>query len=168
MVIWRPSALAITGDQCLAEDILQEVFLRMYRYAATIDTMLPLEPWLYRVTSRVTYSWVKRIRWLFARLQENINRWALAPDPRFDPERVAEDREHRAIVHRAIDRLPRAQRVVVVLHYLEELSTREIAEVMDVPEGTVKSRLHYARLKLRKLLQDEGYSSVAEVVYDFS
>ena len=39
---------------------------------------------------------------------------------------------------------------------------------MDVPEGTVKSRLHYARLKLRKLLQDEGYSSVAEVVYDFS
>ncbi|MCJ7738221.1 MAG: RNA polymerase sigma factor, partial [Anaerolineae bacterium] len=105
---------------------------------------------------------------LFDRLQRNFDHWALAPAPQSDPERAIEDRECWASVHRAIDRLPRAQRVVVVLHYLEGLSTREIAEVMDIAEGTVKSRLHYARLKLKKSLQDEGIRSVAEVVYDFS
>jgi len=167
LMVYR-TALAITGDQDMAEDVLQEVFLRMYRYAATIDTNVSLEPWLYRVTTRVTYTWVKRVRQLVEHLQGAAGRWDLARSLQSGPEQVAEERERWVSVHKAIDTLPRVHRVVVVLHYLEGLSTRELADVMEIPEGTVKSRLHYAREKLRTLLQEEGYGPAAEVVYDFT
>jgi len=59
------TALAITHDEQMAEDILQETFLRIYAYADRIDETLPLGPWLYRVTVNLAYSWIRRARlWL--------------------------------------------------------------------------------------------------------
>ena len=59
------TALAIIHDEGAADDVLQDVFLRIYTYAHRIDTTLPLEPWLYRVTVNQAYSWITRTkRWV--------------------------------------------------------------------------------------------------------
>ncbi len=56
------TALAITGDQDAANDLLQDVFLRLFRFANRIDENRPLQPWLYRMTTNLAYTWVKRDR----------------------------------------------------------------------------------------------------------
>jgi len=64
--------------------------------------------------------------------------------------------------------LPPRQRIVIILYYLEGLSLKEIAYVMDVPEGTVKSRLHYARRSLKEAILEQEHRLVPEVAYDFT
>lgn len=160
------TATAITHDEHMAEDILQEVFLRVNRYAASFDETQPFEPWIYRITVNLSYSWTNRAkRWVhfFQGAMERLK----APSAR-DPERVTAVREQRELVRRAVERLPESHRVVVILYYLEGLDVSEVALVLDVPEGTVKSRLFYARQKLRDAIavQPSGVSS--EVVYDFT
>ena len=160
------TALAITRDERAAEDILQEAFLRVYAYADSIDGTVPLGPWLYRVTVNLAYSWTSRVkRWLHS-LQGTLDCWSSSA--RWLPEAEAEEQEQREILQQAIDALPAGHRVVIVLYYLEGLSLKEIAQVTDVPEGTVKSRLHYAREKLRKAILEQERKLVPEVAYDFT
>ncbi|NLE43088.1 MAG: RNA polymerase sigma factor [Chloroflexi bacterium] len=162
------TALAITGDPDVADDILQEVFLRLYRYADTVDQTVDLGPWLYRVTTRLTYTWIRRMQCWAGRFQEILDRWALVPGIRSGPERAVEQSEQWRVLLAAIDALPTVQRVVVVLHYLENLSTQEIAEILEAPEGTVKSRLYYARAKLREAMLSQGYGPTIEIAYEFT
>jgi RNA polymerase sigma-70 factor (ECF subfamily) len=160
------TALAITHDEKAAEDILQEVFLRIYTYADRIDETRTLGPWLYRVTVNLAYSWTSRVkRWLRS-FQDILDRWTSPAQWR--PEAEAEKREQRYVLQQAIDALPPRHHAVIVLYYLEELSLKEIAYVMDIPEGTVKSRLHYARERLRKSILERERGLVPEVAYDFT
>lgn len=160
------TALAITFDERAAEDILQDVFLRAYSYADRLDETVTLGPWLYRVTVNSSYTWTNRVkRWLYL-LQDTLDR--LAPSSQWYPEATAEEQEWQQMIQRAIDALPPHHRVVIVLHYLEGLSLKEIAHVTDVPEGTVKSRLHYARGKLKKAIREQERRLVPEVAYDFT
>jgi len=144
------TALAITGDSDAAADLLQDVFLRLFRFAYHIDVQRPLEPWLYRMTTNLSYTWVKRSRRWLHPLEDLVDR--LASFGRPTPHEVVEQNDEWETVQRAITRLPLAQRVVVVLYYLNDLSLQEIAEITEVPVGTVKSRLHYGRLALKKIL----------------
>jgi len=160
------AALAITFDERAAEDILQDVFLRAYTYADCLDETVTLGPWLYRVTINSAYTWTNRVkRWLYL-LQDTLDR--LASPSQWYPEAMVEEQEWRHMIQRAIEALPSRHRVVIVLHYLEGLSLKEIAHVTDVPEGTVKSRLHYARGKLRKTILEQERRLVPEVAYDFT
>jgi RNA polymerase sigma-70 factor (ECF subfamily) len=68
------------------------------------------------------------------------------------PDNIAEQDEDWQLIQRAITALPVTQRVVVVLYYLGELPLQEISEILEVPVGTVKSRLHYGRRSLKKQL----------------
>ena len=160
------TALVITRDERAAEDILQEAFLRVYAYADRIDETVPLAPWLYRVTVNLAYSWTGKIkRWLHF-LRGMLDCWT--PSTRWHPEAAAEKREWQQILQQAIDALSPRHRAVIVLHYLEGLSLKEIAHVIDVPEGTVKSRLHYAREHLRRAILERERRVVPEVAYDFT
>ena len=144
------TALAITGDEDVASDLLQDVFLRLFRFADHIDNQRALEPWLYRMTANLAYTWLRRDRrWL--RPLEDLADW-LAGSARNATYEVVELQDDWSQVQKAVDRLPLSQRVVVVLFYLNDLSLQEIAEILDVPVGTVKSRLHYGRLALKKML----------------
>ncbi len=162
LAVYR-TALAITRDPHVAEDILQDVFLRLYTYAASVKPHRPLAPWLYRTTINLSYTWFSKHRWL-APLDDVIER--LIEPLRHHPEPAAEHRAGREQVQQAIDSLPFNQRVVVILHYLNDLSLQEIAEVLDCPLGTVKSRLHYARESLRQTL--EATASSRELLYEFT
>lgn len=160
------TAAAITHDQRMAEDILQEVFLRINRYADSFDQTQPFEPWLYRITVNLSYSWTNRAKRWVSCLQDVVHRLK-APSWR-NPEKVTESREESAILRRAVDTLPDSHRVVVVLYYLEGLSVSEVAYAVGVPEGTVKSRLYYAREKLGKAIAEQEEGILSEVVYDFT
>jgi RNA polymerase sigma-70 factor, ECF subfamily len=144
------TALAITGDSEAAADLLQEVFLRLFRFAYRIDAERPLEPWLYRMTTNLSYTWVKRSRRWLHPLEELIDR--ISFPSRQSVQDVVERNDEWEMVKRAISSLPLTQRVVVVLYYLDDLSLLEISEILEVPVGTVKSRLHYGRLALKKKL----------------
>ncbi len=145
------SAIVITQDNAAAEDIAQECFLKIHRYANRIDTNLPLIPWLYRVTVNLSYTWVTRQKRRTISLEGMVDR-LISPNW-LSPDHLAEHSETQRQVREAIGELNLNQRVVVALHYLSGLSLEEIAEILDCPLGTVKSRLHYARENLRHQLE---------------
>lgn len=160
------TALAITGDAEAAADLLQDTFLRLYRFADKIDPDRPLEPWLYRIVANLSYTWVKRHN-RFVRSIEDVASW-LGGNKKDSPASKAEEKETWLVLRQAILSLPVAQRVVVVLYYINDLSLQEIAEVLNVPEGTVKSRLFYGRQALRRYFELDGTVDLREVVYEFT
>jgi RNA polymerase sigma-70 factor (ECF subfamily) len=153
------TALAITGDYDAASDLLQDVFLRLFRFAQRIDRERPLQPWLYRMTTNLAYTWVKRDqRW--KKPFENLADW-LAGSNKNQTYEAIERMDDWDRLQRAVAGLPLSQRVVVVLYYLNDLSLQEIGEILDIPVGTVKSRLHYGRQALKKELS-LGLGSIVE------
>lgn len=162
------TALAISGDSEVANDLLQDVFLRLYRYADHVDQERPLEPWIYRMTANLAYSWMKR-RGRGKRILEEMYEWFLTGSGITSPQEMAEEREEWEQVQQALVDLPLTQRVVVVLYYLNEFSLQEISETLDIPIGTIKSRLHYGRRALQQSLRErrtpEG-SRLPELQYE--
>jgi RNA polymerase sigma-70 factor (ECF subfamily) len=159
------TALAIAGEPEAAADLLQDVFLRLYRFAERIDVSRPLEPWLYRVTTNLSYTWVKRRHRWFSPL-EDIADW-LASSKKQNPHYASERDEESQQIQQAVSNLPIQQRIVIVLYYINNLSLQEIAEILEIPEGTVKSRLHYGRQALKKTLGlQEGLVPVIQ--YEFT
>lgn len=144
------TAVAITHDSAAAEDITQDCFLKVHHYAYRIDTSLPLAPWLYRVTVNLAYSWISRRQKRRISLEGMMD--TLMSPMRQAPDQMAEHTEVQVQVREAIRELNFNQRVVVVLHYLNGLNVYDIAEILDCPVGTVKSRLYYARETLRHRL----------------
>jgi len=159
------TALAVTGDPASAADLLQDVFLRMHRFADRIDPERPLEPWLYRATTNLTYTYVKRHKRLLRPL-EDMAEW-LSGNKKHSPAHIAEKGEEWDDIQKAISRLPLMQRMVVVLYYINDLSIQEISEILDVPVGTVKSRLYYSRQVLKQSLESNGMD-LREVQYEFT
>lgn len=158
------SAVVITQDSAAAEDIAQECFLKIHRYANRIDTQLPLVPWLYRVTVNLSYTWITRHKKRSISLEMVVDR--LISPHWLAPDQIAENSETQRQVRDAIRNLNLNQRVVVALHYLSGLSLEEIAEILDCPVGTVKSRLHYARENLRHRL--ETFNMPGEVAHGYA
>ena len=160
------TALAITRDEHAAEDILQECFVRLYHYAASIDAERPLKPWLYRVVVNLSYDWLSRKPAL--QPLDDVLEWLSGlPNVFPSPDHRAEERELHGMVRDLIAELPMSHQAVVVLFYLENLSLEEVAEVMELPVGTVKSRLYYARKRLRDALA-QRQRPVPEMAYEFT
>jgi len=164
LMVFR-TALGVTGDPAAAADLLQDVFLRVHRFADRIDPSRPLEPWLYRTTVNLTYTWVKRHKRIMKPLEE-IAEW-LSDGNKQCPSNIAEKDEEWEDVRKAISRLSLGQRVVVVLYYINDLPLQEISEVLDMPVGTVKSRLYYGRKALKGHLETTG-GKIQEVQYEFT
>lgn len=158
------TAVGITHDSAVAEDIAQDCFLRLHHYANRVDTSLPLAPWLYRVTVNLAYTWITRRQKRRVSLEALVDH--LTAPPASAPDQLAEHNELHAEVRRAVEELPFNQRAVVVLHYLSGLSLEEIAVVVECPLGTVKSRLYYARETLRRKLG--GVSVESEVAHGYA
>ena len=163
MCVYR-TALAMTHDPSAAEDILQDCFLRLHKYAHSVDSSLPLRPWLYRVTANLAYNWGRRRkRWQTP--LDGVLDWLVNPIIR-SPEWYAEMSDLQSEVMEAISSLSINQRIVIVLFYLNSLSLKEIALIMDCPVGTVKSRLYHGRANLRRKLEAR-HQMAPEMAYEF-
>ncbi len=139
--------LALTKDPSTADEVVVDTFARAYRSLLRLEPERSLRPWLYRVAVNLAYNRRPRKGLTFSPL-ESASEEALVNDER-SPSSLAELAELRPLVIACLDTLGPKHRVVVVLHYLNGLNLAEIAEVVDCPVGTVKSRLHYALLRLR-------------------
>ncbi len=164
MTVYR-TALAITRDPSVAEDILQDCFLRLHKYAHSIDSSLPLRPWLYRVTTNLAYNWEKRKKYWSISLDDVLD-WLAGPT-NSSPEWRAEMSDMQGQVMDAVSSLNTNQRIVIVLHYLNSLDLKEIASILNCPIGTVKSRLHYGRKNLRQQLE-KRHRAIPEMAYEFA
>ncbi|HEY7623868.1 MAG TPA: sigma-70 family RNA polymerase sigma factor [Candidatus Limnocylindria bacterium] len=139
--------LAITKDPSAAEEIVVDTFARAHRALARLEPDDSLRPWLYRVAVNLSYNRRPRKNVVLSSLDDAADE-ALANEEG-SPSSVAEQAELRRLVLAAVEELGPKHRLVVVLHYLNGLNLTEIAEVVECPVGTVKSRLHYALRRLR-------------------
>ncbi|MBN1486649.1 MAG: RNA polymerase sigma factor [Anaerolineae bacterium] len=160
------TALAITHDERAAEDILQECFVRLNTYAKSVDSSRPLRPWLYRVTVNLSYDWSSKRRW--SKPLEDVIEWLSGIPGSFPaPDHSAEEKETVHLVREVIADLPHSHKTVIVLFYMENQKVEDIAEILELPVGTVKSRLHYARKRLREALT-QRQRPVPEMAYEFT
>jgi RNA polymerase sigma-70 factor (ECF subfamily) len=148
--IYRTS-LAITRDPGVAEEVLQDCFYKTYLHIERIQPDVPLLPWLHRVAVNLSCNAIKRRRAWLEPLESIAER--LFADPRHSPEHLFEQGELQVTIRDIVNELPLKHRVVVVLHYLQEMSLPEIAVALECPVGTVKSRLHYARKVLKQEME---------------
>ncbi len=139
-----------------AEDVAQDVFLQVFRSAENFAGRSRFRTWLYGVATHVCNHAIRtraRRRDAMAGNAEEMATAIAVPDTRSGilDSLVAEERRH--AVRTAVMELDTNQRVVLLLRDWEDLSYSEIAEVLQIPEGTIKSRAYYARLQLAKVLR---------------
>jgi len=143
-------ALRMMGSADEAEDLLQEVFLQAHRKLAGFRGESTLGTWLYRLTMNHCLDHLRGRQAKMSRATDSLDEEGAiepaAPAPSVPPAISRMDLE------RAIDRLPAGARAAFLLHDVEGFEHREIAEILGVSEGTSKSQVHKARMKLRALL----------------
>lgn len=149
--------LHLTGDKMLADDLYQDTFLKAVEKLNQLETDGNLKGYLLSVACRLWKNQKRKFAW----------RNRIAPTETFDEERrecaqTAEDvlqdylrEEEKGIVRKAVSKLEDKYKIPVLLYYMEDLSVAEVAGVMGIPSGTVKSRLSVARKRLGSEL--EGY-----------
>ncbi len=145
--MWERSLFYYLRRLALAEedtwDALQETWLKIFRAIRSIRDPKSFPAFLYTTARRVAFGRLRRAGHEDAQsIVEDVS----ASDCAF----IAFDNAEQ--VHHAIDKLPFLQREAVTLYFLEDLSIDDIAQVLDVPVGTVKSRLHYAKQAIRKII----------------
>jgi RNA polymerase sigma-70 factor (ECF subfamily) len=141
--------LNLVRDQHLAEDILQEVFIRIYRKLRWLREPELFRAWAYRIASREAFRYLKRERhWSDQVRDEEVLTAIPAAQGTFPPELT--DR-----LPELVGTLSPASRAVVVLFYLHEMSLAETATVLDIPIGTAKSRLAYGLECLRRTFKEK-------------
>ncbi len=140
----------LAGDAHLAEDLTQESFLAAWKKIGSFKANSSLGTWLHTIAYRKFIDARRR----GGRLAEPTDdaRLVQAPSSAAAPAARASANDEAQRLHRAIDRLPAAQRDVIVLHYLQGLSYEEMAAVLDQPSGTVKWRTRQALENLRSML----------------
>jgi RNA polymerase sigma-70 factor, ECF subfamily len=142
--------LSLVGKTPLAEDVLQEVFLRIYRKLRWLRAPELFRPWAYRIASREAFKHLRRERrWSDQARDES----ALADRPA-PPAPGEVSREEIEQLSRLVAEVSPASRAVIVLHYQHELTLEEVGEVLGIGLGTVKSRLAYGLTQLRRELRN--------------
>lgn len=141
----------LVGESALAEDILQDVFLRIYRKLGWLNDPLLFRSWAYRIASREAFKRLKRERRWLEQVRDETMLEAIpaeAPEENFAPELI----EHLPTL---IERVSPASRAVLILHYLQEMPLTEVAEVLGIAVGTAKSRLSYGLGIMRRAINEQ-------------
>ena len=147
---WQPRfgrfAWRLTDDREAVRDVVQDAWMAIIRGIKRLDDPALFRSWAYRIVSNKCADWMR----------QRVAQRGLAQELRFAPEpanREPESPDEAERLRGALRRLPEEQRAILSLHYLDGMGVAEIARVMNVPVGTVKSRLHHARNRLRKALE---------------
>ncbi len=138
-------------DPLSLDDLVQEVFLRAWKGLPKFRQSSQFSTWLYRITWNVATDRRQILARDRSRLQTIAQNISTQHD---DPDPIQLD--YQDLVRRGLDALSEDRRSVLILHDLEELPQKEVAEILEIPVGTVKSRLFYARAAMRKFLESSG------------
>ena len=152
-------AIQITKNHEDANDVMQDTFLKVYESIHSFRKDAAFETWLYRIVVNHATNLVKRRERRRESPLSGTSEMEIHPDLRraadlaSNPHLNLERKERQRWVTQAINSLPLKQRTVVILHEFEGLTHPEIASILNCSEGTIRSRLHYARHKLKDLLR---------------
>lgn len=154
------AARSLVGSYEDAQDLTQEAFVKAYRARASYDPGQPFLPWFHRILRNTCFSFLRkkgrlRERSIHARAQgqdDGDETWEILDTGAARPSDGAEARETAEVFSSALEKLSPRDREIIVLRHYQELSYKEIAAALSIPEGTVMSRLFHARKRLRALL----------------
>jgi RNA polymerase sigma-70 factor, ECF subfamily len=141
----------LLGDSTSAEDVRAEVFLAVWRQAGRFEARCSVSTWLLAITRNKALSSLRRTREVYL----DAEAAALVPDPADDAETNVLKKDRDDILRRATGRLPRKQAEVIDLVYYHGKSIAEVAQILGIPENTVKTRMHHARKRLAAWLEVE-------------
>lgn len=157
------AARSLVGNYEDAQDLTQEAFVKAYRARETYDPSQPFLPWFHRILRNTCFSFLRkkgrlRERSIHSRAnaQDDGNEtWEIIDARAAAPSDDAEAKETAEVFSDALDKLSARDREIIVLRHYQELSYKEIAAALDVPEGTVMSRLFHARKRIKNLLASQ-------------
>jgi RNA polymerase sigma-70 factor (ECF subfamily) len=139
----------LTGE---AEDMAQEVLVKVYRSLDTYDSAYSMNTWIYRIARNHCIDTVRKyIRNRAVPLSRAVE------SPRPGPEKTALTAEELELVESFLGSLERNDRQIAFLRFYEDFKYREISDVLDIPAGTVKYRVHEIRKGLKAFLEEQGY-----------
>jgi RNA polymerase sigma-70 factor (ECF subfamily) len=141
----RRLCLRMTGDHHRAEDLTQETFARVFASRASFDSSRPFSTWLWRIALNLCHEESRRTR---MRARDHL----AARSSHVDPRDAVIESERIQLVRDALSRLEQIDRAIVVLREYENLKFRQIAQVLEMPEGTVKWRMSEALQQLSRQL----------------
>lgn len=141
-------ACGVLGNAADAEDVTQDAFVRAYAKLADLRDPERFRAWVCRIVRRLALNRMRSET--RARRREELA--SSDADPVIDVEALAQEREFQARVRREIERLPDKLREVLLLYAVEGLGSGAVGELLGIPEGTVRSRLHLARKQLLREL----------------
>jgi RNA polymerase sigma-70 factor, ECF subfamily len=147
-------AYKFVGKHEEAEDLTQDIFLKIFKALATFDRRANFQTWIVSISRNLCidhYRSVRKERMTIAREIDTSDLQPASTDR--TPYAAAEHQDLRAMLHQALQTLPETLRTAVVLRDLQELSYQEIADRLQLPEGTVKSRINRGRLELARQLR---------------
>ncbi len=139
------------GDAQIAEDAAQETFIQAWLHLSSYRPQTSLRSWLYRIAVNAATDMLRKEKRILPNALEDLH----LQDPQPGPEALLSQAERTALVQKAILALPEASRVVLVLREYEGRSYHEIANSLNIPVGTVMSRLNYARKTLKDKLEQK-------------
>jgi len=148
-------ALAVVHNQDDALELAQETFVRAFENLKKFESRSSFSTWLYRIAANLSIDfWRREGRYSVLRGEDAENELRRMPSGSGDSYRAASQTELGDRLKEALEQLTPEHRAVVLLREVEGLSYDEISDVLQCPRGTVMSRLHYARNKLRSILKD--------------
>ena len=160
-------ALRLCGNRDDAFDLAQESFFRAWRSLSGFQFESSFSTWLFRLCSNICLDWLRAKKRrptvsLTSVDDEGEESQLELPDPGKSPEELLLDAEEREALARAMNQLPVEYREILTLRAIQDLSYTEIAEILKIKEGTVKSRLSRARLALRNKLLQNGNKTASD------
>ena len=149
------------GQDALADDVFQNTFLQVYQKAGQFDSSRKVRPWLYAIATHQAIDMLRRVnrrsavsleQMASSEDSENQNWSDMLSSDEPEPSTGLELAEQKERVKEALETLPEHLRMTVILAYYQGLKYKDIADIMEIPVGTVKSRLHAAMSKLHEVL----------------
>ena len=138
------------GDNMLADDLAQETFIKAWTQLATFKNKSSFETWLFRIAYNVFYDYIRSLK--ESQSLEDVEREV---DSLYHQH--ADDGSVRSDIHQALRLLAPNERTCITLFYMEDRQIKEIAEITNLPEGTVKSHLSRGKEKMTNYLKQNGY-----------
>jgi len=147
----KKAVLYHTGNRECVDDLVQECWISIIKRLDTLELKISFEAWALTIARRKSIDWIRKQQRL--RKQKGI----LKTEAEFDTDdtEVIKDEDLIEKIHLGIQQISPTQRIVLNMFYLENLNLREICSVLNVSEGTVKSRLFYARENLKKIITQQ-------------
>jgi len=142
-------ALSVVGDQADAREITQETFIAAWRALPSYQERKSFKAWLYMIALNMSRSHLRKRKFLEKLKNTATALFRLESQKQASPEEAVIHNENEAAIWCELNKLNERHRIVIILRYFQELSIAEISEILDVNEGTIHSRLHNARERLR-------------------